>query len=949
MYNHKEVEKEVLGFWEKNKIYEKAKASREGGEKYYFCDGPPYATGQIHPGTAWGKCAKDAICRFQRGRGKDVRAQPGFDTHGLPIEVKVEKELGIKHKQEIEEYGIGKFVSKCKEFATKYVSIMEGQFRSFGVWMDWENPYLTYKDDYIEASWEVIAKAHESGLLTQGVYVLPYCFRCETTMANYELEYGDETDPSIFVKFRIKDRDNEFLLIWTTTPWTIVENMAVMVHPNLSYVRVKVGNEVWIVAKDRMDYILELAGETGTVLEEFIGKKLEKLEYEHPLQERIGKEAERKVILSDEYVTVEEGTGLVHTAPGTGPEDFIIGKRFGLEPFCPVDSQGNYTKEAGREFAGKNVRSQNPRIIEMIDEVGLLLKEEKITHRYPHCWRCKTPLIFLTTKQWFIEVSKLKEKMNEEISQTAWHPEFARSRFLDFVRDAPDWCISRQRYWGIPLPIWRCGCGELKVVSSRRELGEIKELHRPYIDEKKLKCPKCGKEMSRVPDVLDVWFDSGNAVWASLDKKEREAYGQADCILEGQDQIRGWFYSLLGSGVVKDGKCPYRRVLMHGFFVDEKGEKMSKSVGNFVPVEDILEKYGADSFRLWGLSNTLYEEQKFNWVSLKESHGTLDVLFNMYIYLTRFYPRKKITEANLEKEDMWILSRLNNTRKQFNASFGSYEMNGAVKALKYFLVEDLSKFYMKMVKERVAKGEGEGALFAIYSSLLGVLKMLSVVSPFLPEYVYQQFYRKHEGEESISLYPLAETRDGEINPLLEQQFEYLRELVSAFLELRQENKVRLRWPLASAHVKSDSQEVIDSVASLEPILLRLINVKEVSAGDKAKKLPSADFAHGKIFLECEMSKELYSEAMTNELTRRIQMLRKALGLVEKDRVSVRMGVPAEFREIAEANLGPILSATNSVSMDFSEPGKDAKTWEIDGKKVSISVEKAKPAKGPGRK
>ncbi len=483
MYDHKEIEKEVLKFWEKNNIYEKVKATRAGGAQYYFCDGPPYATGQIHPGTGWNKCTKDSICRFQRGRGNNVRVQPGFDTHGLPIEVKVEKELGIGHKQEIEEYGVGRFISKCKEFATKYVGVMGSQFKALGVWMDWDNPYITYKDDYIESSWEVIAKAHESGLLTQGVYVLPYCFRCETTMANYELEYADETDPSIFVKFRIKERDNEFLVIWTTTPWTLAANMAVMVHPNLLYVRVKVGDEVWIVAKDRLDYVLELAGETGTVLEEFIGKKLEKTGYEHPFQDKILKEAERKVILSDEYVTVEEGTGLVHTAPGTGPEDFIIGKRFGIEPFCPVDLQGNYTEEAG-ELAGKNVRSQNPVIIKMLQDVGLLLKEERITHRYPHCWRCKTPLIFLTTKQWFIEISKLKEQMQQEIANTAWHPEFARSRFLDFVRDAPDWCISRQRYWGIPLPIWKCECGELKVVSSRKELGEIEELHRPYIDGK---------------------------------------------------------------------------------------------------------------------------------------------------------------------------------------------------------------------------------------------------------------------------------------------------------------------------------------------------------------------------------------------------------------------------------------------------------------------------------
>ncbi|MBD3397663.1 isoleucine--tRNA ligase [Candidatus Micrarchaeota archaeon] len=944
MYDHKAVEKEILEFWEKNQIYEKVKNSRKKGENYYFCDGPPYATGQIHPGTGWNKCAKDAICRFWRGRGYNVRVQPGFDTHGLPIEVKVERELKIKNKQEIEKYGIGKFIEECKDFATKYIGVMSNQFKSFGVWMDWDNPYITYKDAYIESSWAIIARANELGLLTEGVYVLPYCHRCETTMANYELEYGEETDPSIFVKFRIKDRDNEFLIVWTTTPWTLTSNMAVMVHPNLPYLRVKVGNEVWVVAKERMDYLLELTGEAGTVLEEFIGKKLEKVEYEHPFQDKIRKEANRRVVLSDEYVTLEEGSGLVHTAPGHGPEDFIIGKRFGIEPFCPVDAQGRYTEEAG-ELAGKNVRAANPEIIKLLEEMGLLVHESRIKHRYPHCWRCKNPLIFLTTKQWFIEVSKLKEKMQEEIDHTAWQPEFARNRFRDFVRDAPDWCISRQRYWGIPLPIWKCAskdCGGMKVLSDKKELGEIKELHRPYIDEKSFKCPECGGEMKRVPDVLDVWFDSGNAVWASLSKKERESYGQADCILEGQDQIRGWFYSLLGSGVVKDGKCPYKRVIMHGFFVDEKGEKMSKSVGNFVPVEDILEKYGADSFRLWGLSNTIWDEQKFNWVSLKEAHGVLDVLYNLYVYLTRFYPEEKIKDTELKVEDRWLLSRLNNTRKEFNAAFERYEMNDAAKALKLFLVEDLSKFYMKVAKERISKGEGEGALFAIYASVLGVLKMLSVVSPFLPEFVYQKFFRNFEKEESVSLYPLAEMREGEIDPALEKQFEHIRELIPAFLELRQEKKIKLRWPLSEAYLQSESQDHIDSVNTLAPILARLINVKSVSAGSEPQRFASSDVPEGKVCLDCEMSEELYSEAMTNEIARRVQMLRKGLGLVEKDRVSVVMDLEDEIKAIVEKNKKEIMASTNTKSIDFAdlEGDKKAKSWEVDGRIVKIKAEKA---------
>ncbi len=942
MYDHKKVEEEVLAFWEKEGIYEKVKSSREKGMRYYFCDGPPYATGQIHPGTAWNKCTKDSLCRYWRGKGYNLRVQPGYDTHGLPIEVKVEKELGIKNKNEIEKYGIGKFINKCKEFATKYIGVMGGQFARLGVWMDWERPYITYKDDYIEASWETIAKAHEQGLLREGVRVLPICSRCETTMANYELEYGEETDPSIFVKFRVKERDNEFLVIWTTTPWTLVANMAVMVHPNLSYVRVKVGNEVWIVAKDRLEYVLGITGQSGTVMEEFIGKKLEKLTYEHPFQDKIKKESERRVVLSDEFVTLEDGSGLVHCAPGHGPEDFIIGKRFGIEAFCPVDIHGIYLEEAGA-FTGKNVRAANPEITQLLVDTGYLLHESRIKHRYPHCWRCKTPLIFLTTKQWFIEVSKIKDRMQEEINNTKWHPDFARNRFSDFVRDAPDWCISRQRYWGIPLPIWKCACGEIKVLGSKKELGEIKELHRPYIDEKTFKCAKCKGEMKRIPDVLDVWFDSGNAVWASLSPEEKEIYTQADCILEGQDQIRGWFYSLLGSGIVKNGKCPYKRILMHGFFVDEKGEKMSKSIGNFVPIEEIVEKYGSDSFRLWGLSNTLWEEQKFNWQDMKEAHGTLDILFNMYIYLSRFYPQKTIGKVELAKEDKWLLSRLHNTKKEFNSAFQEYEMNRAAKALKNFVVEDLSKFYMKMIKDRVAQGgdSGNAALSTIYTAVLSSLRMFSAVSPFLPEFIYLNFFRKHEKEISLSLMLIEDASESEIDPLLEKQFEYVREMVPAFLELRQAQKVKLRWPLAEAYVQTSSQEVVEAVKSLSHILEKMLNVKKVSAGEAESAFPSTPFSLGKVCLNCEVSEELYEEAILNEVGRRIQMLRKEGLLVEKDKISVKIDAEKELSSIIEKRKQELMDSTNSTSLEFAALKEDAgsKSWEIDGREVRIKIEK----------
>jgi len=742
LHNQPKLESEILHFWKKEKIHSKLQQSLSEGEQFYFCDGPPYATGQIHPGTAWNKSIKDAICRYKRARGYNVRSQPGYDTHGLPIEVKVEQELKFTNKQQIEDFGVDKFVEKCKAFATQYIGVINGQFERCGVWLDFDNPYITYKDSYIESSWKTIKTAHDKGLLHEGIYVVPYCSRCETTLANYELEYGEQQDPSIYVKFKSAAAENEYFVIWTTTPWTLVSNMAIMAHPVFAYVKVKVGNETWIVAKDRLEHLLKLAGEPSAVAGELSGKKLEKIKYEHPLQSKIGKKAERRVVLSDEYVALEDGTGLVHCAPGHGPEDFIIGKRFGVEIFSPVDSAGKFTKEAG-DYAGMRVRDASKKIISDLQACGALVNRGTVQHRYPHCWRCKEPLIFIATDQWFISVTKLKERMLEEIEHCDWHPPFAKTRFREFVSSAPDWCISRQRYWGIPLPIWKChSCNHLKVVGSRAELShEVKELHRPYIDSVKLKCEKCGSSAHRIPDVLDVWFDSGNAVWASLSEEEKKKFTRADFIVEGKDQTRGWFYSLLGSGVVLNNEIPYKTLLMHGFFVDEKGEKMSKSVGNFVPLEEVVGKYGADAFRLWSLSNTVWDDLRFNWNEIKEAHRALGTMHNMGIFLSRFCTSSKKpalpSEEKLSVEDKWLLSRLSATVEACTEAFESYKPHAAAKAAREFLIEDISRFYMKIAKERIdSEGESSPAMAVLYLSIFEGLKLLAPIAPFICEATY---------------------------------------------------------------------------------------------------------------------------------------------------------------------------------------------------------------------
>ena len=929
-----------MEFWAKNGIYAKSKAANAGKETFYFCDGPPYATGQIHPGTGWNKTIKDAVCRYQRIRGKDVRVQAGYDTHGLPIEVKVEQELKFTNKNDIEKYGIGKFVDKCKSFATKYVGIMGDQFKSLGVWMDFDTPYITYYDGFIDSSWKTLQMAHERGLLHEGVYVLPYCYRCETTMANYELEYDDETDPSIYVKFKVKDKENEYLLVWTTTPWTLVANMGVMVHPTFSYVKAKVDDEVWIIAKERLEHVMGLVEKSATVVEEIPGRKLKDLEYIHPFQDKIHKFYDRKVVLSDEFVTLEDGTGLVHTAPGHGPADFIIGKRYGIEAFSPVDDKGNYTEDAG-ELAGKNVREANPLVIGILKDLGSLVFEARIRHRYPHCWRCKTPLIFLTTKQWFITISKMKDQMLAEIDKTEWHPGFAKDRFREFVSNAPDWCISRQRYWGIPLPIWKCECGKIKVVGSKAEIPPVKELHRPYLDEVMLSC-ECGKKMSRIPDVLDVWFDSGNAIWASLTPEEAKRYSErADLIIEGQDQIRGWFYSLLGSGVVRYGSCPYKRILMHGFFVDEKGEKMSKSLGNFVPLEEILDKYGADSFRLWGVSNTVWEELKFSWDELKKATGELNIVFNMIVFLERFYPKEKLEKAELTKLDEWMMSRLNSTKREFRESFESYELNRAAKALRSFIVDDVSRFYMKIAKDRISSGNNaEGAQWTIYSVMLESLKMLGCFSPMISEHLYQQFFRKYEEKESLFLHQLSDESAGSINALYEKQVETVKELVSIALLARQTAGIKVRWPIRTLHIETKSHEVSDAVQAFGPTILSLVNAKEAQIVEAAPHadMASEAFSKGTVHIGKKIDEALYEEGLLNEVKRRIQMMRKEAKLVESDKVALSISTEKEFESILKKQEKALIDAVNASSVAYS-PEKQMSDYTIDGRLVRLAIRK----------
>ncbi|VVB73892.1 Isoleucine--tRNA ligase [uncultured archaeon] len=976
-------EVKILEFWEKNKIQQKAYKMRANGPKFYMCDGPPFATGGIHVGTAWNKSLKDAVCKYKMLQGHSVHIRAGYDTHGLPIETQVEKDLGVKEKKDIEnKIGIEKFTKRCRELCEKYIKLMSTQFIRLGTWMDYDDPYITYTNDFIERSWATFKKAHEKGLLYNDVYVNPHCPRCQTTLANYELEYHDMVDPAIFVKFKVADKEKLYLVVWTTTPWTLVSNVAVMAHPIMRYVKAKVGEEEWIFAKERLGAVQDAAGESLVIVEEFAGKDLAKHKYQHPLMEEVNRTAPQTVVMSDEFVTAEDGSGLVHCAPGHGPEDYIIGKRYELEIFNPVAPNGRYTEAAG-QFAGENVLEVNDKIIKTLKDKGLLIKADRITHSYPACWRCKTKLIHLSSNQWFIRITKIKDRMSSEVAKTVWIPDFANKWMSNFVDSAKDWCISRQRYWGIPLPIWKCEkCGELKVIGSVEELGKkLPDLHRPHIDELTYDCPKCHGIMKRVPDVLDVWFDSGNAVWAGLRPGEEKLY-PTDMIIEGKDQIRGWFYSLLGSGVVLNDEIPYSSLLMHGYVVDEKGMAMHKSLGNFVPWEDVIAKYPADAIRLMALSNVTWDDLRFNWNEMNEAKSELVTVINIGTYLERFYvPAAKQAES---VEDEWLSSRLNSLIKNATADMDKGETYAALRKVRKFIVGDVSRFYMKLIKKRTD-------INVLHESVLKALVLASPFIPFTTEGLYRKVYAKGKDmPESVYLHSWPKADEGEIDLLLEKQMSMAQEIVDASNSVRAEKAVKLRWPLEEIIVATKMTEVKDAVHRTDNVIRMLANVRKVVTDstiqidlsekaasklgedvvakiDAVRKKNEADFFKGVIvidgkehdyrefitvdrkgysckampwgvlLLKTEISEELKMEGLLSEVRRRIQSMRKEAGLVEKDQITVHISGSRIIKDIVAKHGDAIKGEVNAKEILTEAGGKHKKTWDVDDEKVTVGI------------
>ncbi len=902
-----ESEKKVLKFWKEKDIYNKSKIKNKKGKKFYFMDGPPYATGHIHMGTALNKISKDIAMRSQRLQGFNVFDRPGYDTHGVPIELQVEKEIGLKNKQDIEKFGINKFIDRCKKFATRYIDVMNEEFKNLGVWMDWENPYLTLDDDYIEAIWSAFKQADKKNLLYLGKYPVHVCPRCETAVAFNEIEYGKQKDTSIFVKFPLKNKKNTFLIIWTTTPWTLPGNTAVMVNPSVDYQEVEtVEGERWIIAKDLVSDLMVKLVRGFTVKEEYKGNKMEGWKYENPLSKNLKLNLKKayEVILSSRYVTTEEGTGLVHCAPGHGKEDFEVGREYGIDMPSPVATNGLLTKEAGK-YSGKKAREVDKEIIEDLEKDGFLVYKLEYEHDYPLCWRDKSPLLMISQPQWFLKISEIQKKLLKHNEETNWVPDYMKLRMKAWLEGIGDWPISRQRYWGTPLPIWYNEETKEKIVIG--SIDELKRLsgkskinvHKPEIDEIEIQ-GKNGK-LKRVSAVLDVWFDSGVSSWAALGYPHKKdlfnKFWPANLNIEGKDQFRGWWNSQLILSEIMFDKKPFDSVLVHGMVMDLGKKKMSKSLGNIISPQDIIEKYGRDYLRYYFAKLSKGEDFSFDEKEFKEIQKIFMILNNV----NRFVEQLENKKSDIKIEDKWILSKFNKLVKEVREDYNNYRFSEVIQKLEKF-VFDLSRKYIQLIRNR-----NEEVYEILNTIRINLIKLYSPIIPFTSEKVWQNLKEKNiVKEESIHLTELPKSDNKLINEKLEAEFEIVFEIIEKGLAERDKAQIGLKWPLSRAIVKTN--EKISK--ELQNIILGQLNIKRLEVVPVKQQGAS-------VKLDIKMNKELEAEGYAREISRKVQALRKRAGLVKTDNIQLTIDGDEKIKNLIQSQLDLIKERTNSVKVEVS--------------------------------
>ena len=872
--NFVDREKKVEEFWKENHIFEKSMENRKEGETYTFYDGPPTANGKPHIGHVLTRVIKDMIPRYRTMKGYMVPRKAGWDTHGLPVELEVEKKLGLDGKEQIEEYGMEPFIKQCKESVWKYKGMWEDFSSTVGFWADMEHPYVTYYDDYIESEWWALKEIWNKKLLYKGFKIVPYCPRCGTPLSAQEVSQGYKTvkERSAVVRFKVVGEDAYFLA-WTTTPWTLPSNVALCVNPDETYCKVKAADGyTYYMAEALLDKVLgKLAKEEGEkayeVLETYKGTDLEYKAYE-PLFACAGEAAAKQkkkahFVTCDNYVTMSDGTGIVHIAPAFGEDDSRIGRNYEL-PFVQfVDGQGNLTKET--PYAGVFVKKADPMVLTDLDKEGKLFDAPKFEHDYPHCWRCDTPLIYYARESWFIKMTAVKDDLIRNNNTINWIPEsIGKGRFGDWLENVQDWGISRNRYWGTPLNIWQCECGHMHSIGSRQELFEMSgdekaktvELHRPYIDEITLKCPECGGEMHRVPEVIDCWFDSGAMPFAQhhypFENKELfEQQFPANFISEAVDQTRGWFYSLLAESTLLFNKAPYKNVIVLGHVQDENGQKMSKSKGNAVDPFDALNKYGADAIRWYFYINSApWLPNRFHGKAVVEGQRKfMSTLWNTYAFfvlyadIDNFDPTKyELNYDQLPVMDKWLLSRLNTTVQAVDNDLANYKIPEAARSLQEF-VDEMSNWYVRRSRERFwAKGMEQdkiNAYMTLYHALVTIVKTAAPMIPFMTEDIYQNLVRSvdKDAPESIHLCDFPTVNEAWIDKDLEADMKELLEIVVLGRACRNTANIKNRQPIGTMYVKAEKKmsEFYTDIIADE------LNVKEVKFADDVESFISYSF------------------------------------------------------------------------------------------------------------
>jgi isoleucyl-tRNA synthetase len=921
-----------------------------------------------HVGHVRGRTYKDVVLRYYRLRGYDVWAQAGWDMQGMPVEWEVEKRLGLRDKKDVEKFGLENFAAACNALVDEYLAYWrEWGTRRLGLWLDLEGAYETRRPQYIEYAWRLVKRAHEEGLLVEDYRVLWFCPRCETSLSDHEvaLGYEEREDPSIYVKFRVEGSDREYLVIWTTTPWTIVDNEAVAVNPDLAYAKVEVeGRECWWLAEALVPQLMaKFNTKNWRVVDRRPGRELVGTRYAHPLAEEVPERAARPhAVVAASFVTLEQGTGLVHLAPAHGPEDFEVARKCGMPITNSVEASGVFN-ELGGKYSGKHVYDVESEVIQDLKAKGLLVHEERVRHEYPHCWRCGSKLIMRADRQWFIAISKISDRAYSELRGVRVVPEKLRDRFDRFVESAKDWNISRSRVWGTPLPVWRCKRdGRIMVVGSLEELrrlakellpvDDFKLVHRPWIDRVMLSTPDCD-EWVREPYVMDVWLDSGVAWIASVDgERNRELWERLfpfDFITEGVDQTRGWFYSLLVTSVLYTGRAPYKAILIQGLVLDKHGQKMSKSKGNVIWADDLLEKYGADPVRLYILTKAApWEDLAFDPDEVRRAVSDLSILWNvvrfadMYMTLDGFSPERHPLErlaGSLLDEDRWMLSELSQMITKFVRHMEDFELHKAASLWRDFVVETLSHHYVRLVRRRVWAEEPRPDKFAAYAVLHHALKSVlilgSVFVPFITEYLWQAYVRKYERDAPESVHLAQLPGAGPADAGLLETFRELFTVFSILAEARNRAGIKLRWPLREAYVSGARH-----VERYAELLKYLGNVKEVRAGQCPEDYIKAGERGIEVCIPGRVEPELYYEALAREIVRRVQVMRKEMGLDVSETISVFVEAGSEdVRRAVETFHDYIARETRAVEVRLGSAA-GGREWEIDGKTVRIKIGRA---------